>query len=267
MTPSPGRSQKTTVMDIVKKFLKDNGFDGLFNVNGECACDVKSLCPCDGEITECEPGYRIEGCICGQGCDYHIVRDKPEGGKMNPYEKKHTLDGLDALSIENLQAGRITVSAMAFAVKACVKYYRDFNISCLGGALGGSSSDRMLADMLNDMLEAAKPSEEAAPPEPTPSEYAGIEGFIPELKATVRECIGCGCLVPGGPTRCKRCAGEVGKKTDDKAKQMKDALLAWDKFLEEAKHVPPWESAGDTWAQMMQIPAKLTKKALSDSEE
>ncbi len=33
-----------------------------------------------------------------------------------------------------------------------------------------------------------------------------IEGFVSELKCTVRECIDCGCLVPGGPTRCKRCA-------------------------------------------------------------
>ena len=41
------------------------------------------------------------------------------------------------------------------------------------------------------------------------SEYEGVEGFIPELKATVRECIGCGCLVAGGPTRCKRCAAEA----------------------------------------------------------
>ena len=39
--------------------------------------------------------------------------------------------------------------------------------------------------------------------------YEGVEGFIPELKATVRECIDCGCLTPGGPTRCKRCAAAM----------------------------------------------------------
>jgi hypothetical protein len=43
--------------------------------------------------------------------------------------------------------------------------------------------------------------------------YKGVEGFIKELGATVRECIGCGCLTPGGPTRCKRCASE--KRTAD----------------------------------------------------
>lgn len=38
------------------------------------------------------------------------------------------------------------------------------------------------------------------------SGYSGIEGFVEGLQATVRECIDCGCLVAGGPTRCKRCA-------------------------------------------------------------
>ena len=34
---------------------------------------------------------------------------------------------------------------------------------------------------------------------------------------TVRDCIGCGCLVPGGPTRCLRCAKEyeAGVKEND----------------------------------------------------
>lgn len=40
------------------------------------------------------------------------------------------------------------------------------------------------------------------------NKYDGVEGFIPELGATVRECIDCGCLVAGGPTRCVRCAKE-----------------------------------------------------------
>lgn len=36
--------------------------------------------------------------------------------------------------------------------------------------------------------------------------YDRIEGWVHDLGCTVRECIDCGCLVPGGPTRCKRCA-------------------------------------------------------------
>lgn len=32
---------------------------------------------------------------------------------------------------------------------------------------------------------------------------------------TVRDCLDCGCLVPGGPTRCKRCAKEVHTAFDE----------------------------------------------------
>ncbi len=39
--------------------------------------------------------------------------------------------------------------------------------------------------------------------------YDGIEGFVKDLGCDVRECIDCGCLTPGGSTRCKRCAREV----------------------------------------------------------
>ena len=41
---------------------------------------------------------------------------------------------------------------------------------------------------------------------PSNREYKQMpESYIPGL-GTVRECLDCGCLVPGGPTRCKRCA-------------------------------------------------------------
>ena len=38
--------------------------------------------------------------------------------------------------------------------------------------------------------------------------YDGVDGFVHELRATVRECIDCGALIAGGPTRCIRCAKE-----------------------------------------------------------
>ena len=69
-----------TVHDIIKKYLEDNGFDGLFNSNGKCACSTANLFPCDGPCDECEPGYRVEGCTddCGCGCAFHICREKPK---------------------------------------------------------------------------------------------------------------------------------------------------------------------------------------------
>lgn len=43
------------------------------------------------------------------------------------------------------------------------------------------------------------------PPEADKKPDDPAECFIPGL-GTVRECLDCGCLTPGGPTRCKRCA-------------------------------------------------------------
>lgn len=38
-----------------------------------------------------------------------------------------------------------------------------------------------------------------------------VDYFSREAGATIRDCLDCGCLVPGGPSRCKRCANERGK--------------------------------------------------------
>ena len=35
-----------------------------------------------------------------------------------------------------------------------------------------------------------------------------VDGFLAETGATVCDCLDCGCLVVGGPTRCIRCAKE-----------------------------------------------------------
>lgn len=44
------------------------------------------------------------------------------------------------------------------------------------------------------------------------------EAFIPGL-GTVRACLDCGCLVAGGPTRCKRCAKDLCKSIDKEMEQ------------------------------------------------
>ena len=49
------------VKEIVSKYLVENGFDGLFNDGGECGCLVDDLCPCDGDVENCEPGYKLPG--------------------------------------------------------------------------------------------------------------------------------------------------------------------------------------------------------------
>jgi len=66
------------VREIIERWLRENGFDGLFC--SECSCVLDDLMPCSSDSAlMCEPGYRKDGCPpeCGMGCDFHIVPEKP----------------------------------------------------------------------------------------------------------------------------------------------------------------------------------------------
>jgi hypothetical protein len=73
-----------TVLEIIKKYLDENGYDGLYNEEFDCGCIKDDLVPCDDMGKNCSPGYeRIfkVGEDCGLDCsDYgehwHIQKDK-----------------------------------------------------------------------------------------------------------------------------------------------------------------------------------------------
>ncbi len=49
-----------TVKDIVKQYLIENGYDGLYSEIGECGCDLKDIMVCQAEgIDLCKAGYKI----------------------------------------------------------------------------------------------------------------------------------------------------------------------------------------------------------------
>lgn len=59
-----------TVVEIIKEYLIKNEFDGIYNPDGECACDIEHLVEC-GEICDnCTVGYKTK-CDCGEHA-YHI---------------------------------------------------------------------------------------------------------------------------------------------------------------------------------------------------
>lgn len=65
------------VRDIIIKYLKANGFDGLYCEHLECSCDLNDLIPCEYDcIASCQPGYKTqcnpETCPVGGECDWHI---------------------------------------------------------------------------------------------------------------------------------------------------------------------------------------------------
>ena len=60
------RSKKTknkTVEEIVQEYLEENGFDGLYNSNADCACKLDNLFVCDEVGMHCRAGYlqQLEG--------------------------------------------------------------------------------------------------------------------------------------------------------------------------------------------------------------
>ena len=60
-----------TVLEIVKKSLVENGYDGLFNDEADCACTPDDLAPCGDLYPDCQAGYRVP-CECGEEHDFHI---------------------------------------------------------------------------------------------------------------------------------------------------------------------------------------------------
>jgi len=66
------------VKQILKDYLKENGYDGLF-YPGECACKIDDLCPCQSNCMDCQPGYfkDKEDCDYPDGCDFYIGPNKP----------------------------------------------------------------------------------------------------------------------------------------------------------------------------------------------
>lgn len=60
-----------TAEEIIMAYLVANGFDGLYNRDGECACEVADLFPCGSAgVRWCRAGYR-QPCDCGEH-DLHI---------------------------------------------------------------------------------------------------------------------------------------------------------------------------------------------------
>lgn len=60
------------VHDIVKKYLKDNGYDGLVNVELDCGCYIDDLFVCEQVAYNCEPAYAIK---CTDDCDEKGMHD------------------------------------------------------------------------------------------------------------------------------------------------------------------------------------------------
>ena len=59
------------VKQIIEDYLKSQGYDGLYNSDGECGCEMSDLFPCDESPVNCIPGYKSQ---CDEECQ-HEGRD------------------------------------------------------------------------------------------------------------------------------------------------------------------------------------------------
>ena len=73
------KGDMVNVRQIVKDYLIKNKFDGIWNAEIPCGCEINDLMPCeDWGIDICEPGYKIpcpESCGCG---GFHIAEKNKE---------------------------------------------------------------------------------------------------------------------------------------------------------------------------------------------
>lgn len=69
------------ILIIVKEYLKNNGFDGLYQP-AECSCQLSDLMPCDNAYTDCVPGYKTE---CPEGGEFDFVIGKDKNANCDDY--------------------------------------------------------------------------------------------------------------------------------------------------------------------------------------
>jgi len=50
-----------SIEQIIKMYLMENGYDGLYNSEDECACEIANLLPCDCPHGDhCKAGYKCK---------------------------------------------------------------------------------------------------------------------------------------------------------------------------------------------------------------
>lgn len=58
------------LLNVIQSALAERGYDGLYNIDAECACLANDLAPCDMPSLDCRLGHRAP-CDCGDH-DFHV---------------------------------------------------------------------------------------------------------------------------------------------------------------------------------------------------
>ena len=65
------------IRDMIKQFLKENGYDGLCNCDNDCACLKDDIAPCGEICGDCFAGYYRKATE-EEEYDFYIELKKPE---------------------------------------------------------------------------------------------------------------------------------------------------------------------------------------------
>ena len=68
------------VREIVEQWLKEHGYDGLYNSECDsCACLLDNLAECDQIDNGCSAGYKVpcDGTLPNCPCSFHVTPKKP----------------------------------------------------------------------------------------------------------------------------------------------------------------------------------------------
>jgi hypothetical protein len=74
----------TTIHDIILKFLKENGYTGLYNDDWECGCNIKDFTMCGDLSTDCCVGYYNDCSTCTKKINCNVYK--------NTYFSSYTTD-------------------------------------------------------------------------------------------------------------------------------------------------------------------------------
>lgn len=73
-------TKKLTVREIIKRWLGDNGYDGLCHPESECGCRLSDLAPCCEAIDDCEPAHEVMMPDDPEGFGFRMHTEKPGSG-------------------------------------------------------------------------------------------------------------------------------------------------------------------------------------------
>lgn len=101
-----------TIEEIIKTWLKANGYDGL--VNDECGCSLDEFCPCGERLLACKPAYLHDDELM-----YVTPEEKMTNKKPPTHHPLNELQAAKARLAGVLRQLKVSPTALAYECRHC----------------------------------------------------------------------------------------------------------------------------------------------------